>query len=281
MTLGGTYALVSLGLVLVYRSTGIFSFSHGQVMLLSAATVGLWQLNHTAPFPVAVVVGLGVSAGVYVLFFRVVLERMTGLPHLMGFVATFGLAAVLDGVAGIVFGSQQLSIRVPAVPTGTVTLLSTRISSQSLWWSAFTILLALSIAAVLRYTPTGIRLRAAGQDPLLASQGGINVRRLQMLAWGVAGALAGIAGIAYGSVTLVDQSSMTHLALAAFPAILLGGLDSVEGAVVGGIAIGVLQGFTATYLGGQYQDVVAYSVLLLVLLVFPTGLFGSVRVQKI
>lgn len=279
-SLGGTYALVALGIVLAFRATGTFNFAHGQFMLFPAFLVGAWQAQQRASLSVSVTVGLAVIALVGVIFYLVVLQRTVGLLHFMGVIATFGLAAVLDGVMLIVFGSPQYNLDFSLLPQGVVVLLGARVSTSSLVLTAFTLLLATLVAGGLRFTPLGIRIRAAGQDAILASQGGINVRVLYMGSWALAAALAGVAGIVYGTTNLVNHS-MVDVALAAFPAILIGGLDSIEGAVLGGLLVGVAQGFIATYLGSQLLDVITYGLLLLVMLIFPQGLLGTRTVTRV
>jgi branched-chain amino acid transport system permease protein len=278
--LGGTYALVALGIVLAFRATGTFNFAHGQFMLFPAFLVGAWQAEHRASLALSIIVGLFVISGIGLAFYLVVLQRTVGMLHFMGVIATFGLAAILDGVMLIVFGSPQYNIDFPGLPHGVVYLLGTRVSAASLVITAFTLVLAALVAAGLRFTPLGIRIRAAGQDAILASQGGLNVRAIYMGSWALAACLAGIAGIAYGTTNLVN-SSLVDVALAAFPAILIGGLDSIEGAVIGGLLVGITQGFIATFLGPQYLDVLTYGLLLVVMLVFPTGLLGTRRVTRV
>jgi branched-chain amino acid transport system permease protein len=278
--LGGTYALVALGIVLAFRATGTFNFAHGQFMLFPAFLVGAWQAQHRLPLAVSIVVALAVIAAVGVVFYLLVLQRTVGLFHFMGVIATFGLAAVMDGVMLIVFGSPQFSLDVPGLPHGVAYILGTRVSAASLVMTAFTLVLAGLVAGGLRFTPLGIRIRAAGQNAILASQGGLNVRVIYMGSWAAAAALAGIAGMAYGTTGLVN-SSLLDVALAAFPAILIGGLDSIEGAVVGGLIVGIIQGFIATYLGPQYLDVLTYALLLVVMLFYPTGLLGTRSVARV
>jgi branched-chain amino acid transport system permease protein len=273
-SLGGTYALVALGIVLAFRATGTFNFAQGQFMLLPAFLVGAWQAQHAHSLGLSIAVGLIVIAAIGVLFYLLVLQRTVGLVHFMGVIATFGLAAVLDGAMLIFFGSPQYTITFPGLPQGVVVLLGARVSTASLVLTAFTLLLAGAVAGGLRFTPIGVRIRAAGQDAILASQGGINVRFLYMGSWALAAALAGVAGIVYGTTNLVNHS-MVDVALAAFPAILIGGLDSIEGAVIGGLLVGIAQGFIATYLGAQLLDVITYGLLLVVMLIFPQGLLGT------
>ena len=278
--LGGTYALVALGIVLAFRATGTFNFAHGQFMLLPAFIVGAWEAEQKAPIGVSILTGLVVVSAIGVLFYLVVLQRTVGLLHFMGVIATFGLAAVLDGVMLILYGSPQYTIDIGVLPKGVVTILGARLSAEQLVLTAFTLVLAGIVAGALRFTPIGVKIRAAGQDAMLASQGGINVRVLYMGSWALAAALAGVAGIVYGTSNLVNHT-LVDVALAAFPAILIGGLDSIEGAVVGGLLVGIAQGFIATYLGPQYLDVVTYGLLLLVMLVFPQGILGTRTVTRV
>lgn len=279
-SLGGTYALVALGIVLAFRATATFNFAHGQFMLFPAFLVGAWQAQHVQPLAVSITVGLVTVALIGLVFYLLVLQRTVGLAHFMGVIATFGLAAVLDGVMLIIFGSPQYNIDFPLLPRGVVVLLGVRVSATSLVIAAFTLLLAVGVAASLRFTPLGIKIRAAGQDAILASQGGINVRVLYMGSWALAAALAGVAGITYGTTNIVNHS-FVDVALAAFPAILIGGLDSIEGAIIGGLVVGIAQGFIATYLGSQLLDVLTYALLLVVMLIFPQGLLGTRRVLRV
>ena len=280
LSLGGTYALVALGIVLAFRATATFNFAHGEFMLLPAYLAGAWQSHHVAPLAVSLLTGLAIVAIIGTGFYLIVLQRTTGLHHFMGVIATLGLATALDGLMLIVFGSPEYSLKVGILPTGTLTIGGARFSLTELSLTGFTLVLATSVAACLRFTQLGRRVRAAGQNPVLASQSGINVRRVHMGSWAAAAILAGIAGMAYGATNVVDVS-MTNVALIAFPAILIGGLDSIEGALVGGIAVGVFQGFVATYLSSSLLDVLTYALLLAVMLVFPQGVFGSKQVTRV
>lgn len=278
LTLGGTFSLIALGLVFAFRATKIFNFAQGEFLLLPAFIVGYLETRNL-PFGVILTIALVVSALVGILFYVLVLNRTTGLPLFMGIIATLGLAAILDGVMGIMFKVGQYQVILPGTPKGSVTIFGAGVSKASLFFAGLTIVLALIVIAVVRFTHVGLSITAAGQDAVLASQCGLQVRRLHAASWAVAGILAAIAGIAYASTSTADVS-MTSLGLAALPAIVIGGIDSIEGAVVGGIFIGLLESFTQTYLGGQYVDVITYVMLLLVLLLYPQGLFGSKEVVR-
>jgi len=278
LTLGGIISIAGLGLVLVYRATHTFNFAHGQMLVLSAFTVGYLQ-TRDVPLAIGLPVALALGAGVGVAFYLLVLRRMAGQPLFMGIMATLGLAAVLEGLIGILFRPGRYDITVPGLPEGSVELFGARVSQASLVIFALTLSISVSVVAALRYTHVGLRIRAAGQDAVLASQCGLQVRRLHAGSWAIAAILAAVAGTSYGATAGVNKS-LVVLGLAALPAMMLGGLDSIGGCVVGGFTIGVLQQMTQTYLGGEYVDLVTYSLLLAVVLLYPQGLFGSKNVVR-
>jgi branched-chain amino acid transport system permease protein len=278
--LGSTFALIALGLVLVFRTTGIFNLAHGQLMLVAAYVLADWEQHDRGPFIPGLIIGLAAAAAVAGIFYLVVLRWTLGLPHWIPFVATLVIGNMLDALLAIKYGDAEYAVILPGMPTGTVRILGVPVSSASLITAAIGIALAIIVIAVLRTTRLGTQVRAVGQDPLLASQGGIPVRRFYIGAWTAAGLLAGVAGVLYANTTTVD-SSLSGVALLAVPAMVLGGLDSFEGAVIGGILVGIMQGFVTTYLGGQYIDLITYGLLLAVLLVYPRGLFGTANVVKV
>jgi branched-chain amino acid transport system permease protein len=276
--LGGIFALIGLGFVLAFRATGTFNFAHGELMLLPAFIVGYAELHHLA-FTAGLVIAVVIAAVIGAAFYLLVLRHTTGLHLFMGAVATFGLAAILDGVMGIVFGSNQYVIQHAGLPSGNTHILKATVSKEQIVLTVFSLLLAALVMVVVRFTHLGVMIRAAGQDAILASQGGIPVRRIYLVSWGASAVLAGIAGIVYGASAVVNTSMVT-LGLAAIPAIVLGGMDSIGGAIVGGIIVGLIESFTQVYLGGTYVDAVTYGMLLIVLLAYPQGLFGTKQVVR-
>lgn len=278
--LGGTYALIALGLVLVFRATNTFNFAHGQLMLIAAYIVAKYANGSAFSFFTTLLIGAAVASIVSCLFYILVLRRLVGKSLFLAVIASLGLASLLDGILGIIFKSQQYAIANPLLPTGSLSILGARVQTATVLIAALSLALAGVIALVLQKTQLGIRVRAAGQAPLLASQGGINVRAVYLVSWGAAGVLAALAGLAYGSTNIVSPNlvDVAHLAL---PAMMLGGLDSFVGAIVGGVSIGLLQGLTSTYVGGDHIDAVTYAVLLLVLVFRPTGLYGTKIVNRV
>jgi branched-chain amino acid transport system permease protein len=279
ITLGGIFALIALGLVLVFRATKVFNFAHGELMLLPAYFIGYSQAHHLSS-GLSIPLALLMTAIVGILFYVLVLHRTTGHSDMfMGIIATFGLASILDGILGIFFHTAQFNIHFSVIPSGATRIFGASVSESSLAIAGFTVVLALFIVGISRFTHLGVMTRAAGQNAVLAAQCGVEVRRIYVGSWGVAAVLAAIAGMTYGTTAQVD-TSMVGVALAALPAIVLGGLDSIEGAVIGGVIVGLGEGFTQIYLGGQYVNVVVYVALLIVLMLRPQGLFGTKAVVR-
>ncbi len=280
LTLGAIYALVALGVVLIFRATDTFNFAHGHFMVLGAFLVGKWQLDSDAPFLLVLLASLLIVGAIGAALYWVVLRKTVGRPHFIPVIATLGFAAIADGGMNRIFGSRQYVIDMPGLPSGNTEILGASFSSASLVITAFATVLALVTVIAFRYTSIGIKVRAAGQDSLLASQRGINVHWVYVGSWAFSCVLAAIAGIAYGSINVANPG-MVDLAMLAFPAALLGGLDSIPGSFLGGMLIGLLQGFVASYAGGEYVNVVTYLLLLVVMLFMPQGLFGTQKVSRV
>jgi branched-chain amino acid transport system permease protein len=280
LSLGAVYSLVTLGIVIIFRATETFNFAHGSFMLLAALIVGRLQSHSGLPFEVLALISLAIVGALGAMLFRFVLRSTIGRPHFVAVIATLGFAAVADGVIGIVFPETQYTITIPGLSNGSTRIFGATFSVASLEISAFAVILTVTLVLVFRFSSLGVRIRAAGQNSLLASQGGINVHRVYLGSWALACVLAGVAGIAYGSVNSVNQG-IEGLALLAFPAALLGGLDSIPGSLIGGFGIGLIGGFVAAYIGGEYVTVVTYLVLLVVMLFLPHGIAGTRSVRRV
>jgi branched-chain amino acid transport system permease protein len=278
--LGSTYSLIALGMVLVFRATKTLNFAHGELMLLGAYVVAKLEARHAMPAYVCVLVAIVATALASTVVYLFALRRTVGMQMFVAVVITMGVAAVGDGLLALGFGPSDQYLLLPGIPTSVLSVGGARFSSFTVVIGGFALLLALAVAAVLRYTHVGMRLRAAGQNALLASQGGVNVKRIYVASWAAAGALAAVAGICYGASNVVNVS-VTSLALNAFPVMLLGGLDSVGGAILGGIIIGLIQSAVSIWGNGQLAGVSSYVVLLVVLLILPHGLFGTREVSRV
>jgi branched-chain amino acid transport system permease protein len=280
LALGAIYSLVTLGIVLVFRATDTFNFAHGSFMLIPALIAAKLQMDSKLPFPVIALVSLFIVGALGALLFQFVLRYTVGRPPFVPVIATLGIAAVADGLIGILFPQTQYGLTIPGLSTGSTTIFGATFGTATLEISAFAVILTVALVLIFRYTTLGVRVRAGGQDSLLASQGGINIHWVYLGSWALAGILAGIAGITYGSVNAIN-SGIVDLALLAFPAALLGGLDSISGSLVGGFGIGIIQGVVSSYFGGEYVTVITYSVLLGVMLLMPHGVMGTQTVRRV
>jgi branched-chain amino acid transport system permease protein len=275
LVLGSLYAVVGIGFVILYKATHVLNFAQGSLMLIGGFIFFTVNQNWGLPWPVAIAISLVamfvIGGALYLAFFR----RLVGAQEFTLVIATLGLSVLLLTIALIIWGPgtrtmpEQLS-RSPLLSLGNLKFSSIDV---------FSILTALVVVAVLdtalRRTRIGIQMRAVADQPLLASLMKVNVNRMSAIAWGIASFCAGVAGIAYAMRLSVDPVGMHSLGLLAFPAILLGGLDSVRGVLAGGFVLALAQSGASFYLGGQWSEVTAYAVMLVVLLVRPRGFFGS------
>ena len=269
------YALISCGYVLIYRTSRVLSLAHGELMMLGAyglfTTASLFAGHPFVALGASAILALAVGVLVYLLLMR----RMAGEAVLAAVLTTIALGILLRGAIVLVWSAQeQQPIRVlgllnPSLPVG-----SARISAASLALIVATSAVYAGLYAFLRFSAWGMRMRAAGQNPLLAAQRGIGLHAMYALAWGLATFTAGIAGM----LISLDQSlnqTMAIIGLKAFPAALVGGLDSLVGALAGSLIVAAAEVLLIHYVDPLLSDVVPFFVLLAMLVVRPWGLFGT------
>jgi branched-chain amino acid transport system permease protein len=273
---GSLYGLVALGLVVIFKSTGILNFSAGALLAvggLVAATftgLGFWA---AAAVAVVIVAGLGALANV------TVLRPLLGRGLFPGVMVTIGLTSILQGSAGIVFGRQSKFLASPMEEPRFQLAFGTAIPSTLL----VAIVVALAATALLsvafQRTSVGLQLRAAAVRPEVATMCGANLARIFTYAWAAAGALAALAGALLASLTVADLS-IAGFALRAFAAMIVGGVDSLGGAMLGGMLVGVIEIVAGTYLGNDFRLPSTMIILMVFLLIRPQGLFGTPEVIR-
>ena len=285
LSLGCVYALIAIGFVVVFKSTRVLNFAHGSVLLLGAYVVG--RTHAALGFGLAVLAGVAAAAAAGVLIHVVVMRRARG--------ADLGTLAILTlGVDILMLTELTRRIGVDVLTTGApwgtdvVDLAGAKVPQSRLIAAAVALVLMAALAAVFRYTDAGLAMRAAAADGETASLMGVRLSRVAMAAWALAGALAAVAGVFLGSFPSPGIDATLGLAaLAAIPAWVLGGFDSIQGAVFGGLIIGVVSALTAGYqdelsfLGRGLGEVAPYAVMLLVLLIRPSGLFGTREITRV
>ncbi len=276
VVLAAIYALISCGYVLIYRVSRVLNLAHGELMLVGAyllySTASLLGGSPVMAVAMAAVLGLLVGVLVYVLLMR----RMTGEMVLAAVLCTIALGVMLRGATVLIWSAQ---VRHPMEALGwsnpsLVLIGDARISLISAIMIGTTAAVYAALFGFLGFTRWGIRMRAAGQNPLLASQRGIQLHGVYALAWGLSTFTAGLAGMLISLDSGLD-GTMTMIGLKAFPAALVGGLDSLAGALIGSAIIAIAEVLLIQYVNPLLSDVVPFFVLLVVLVIRPWGLFGS------
>ncbi len=286
ISVGSVYALICLGFVVIYRATGVVNFSQGGLVMLGAFLGHHFVVRLGLPFGVGVVVAMGVAAGIGLLLERVVLRPMVGQPVFAVIMITLGLYFVIEQACAMIWGYDVLLVGDPWGVRTTV-VGGTTLNVRDLWTIGAAGAALAAFFALFRFTTLGIAMRAGASDPEAALAHGISPRAIHGLAWAVAAAVATIAGILLASGPKGVDLSVGFVAFRAFPAMILGGLDSAEGAVAGGLLIGLTEVMTAAYvtpampgLGDNFHVVMPYLVMIAILVVRPYGLFGTVEVRR-
>jgi branched-chain amino acid transport system permease protein len=282
---GSAYALIALGFVVIYRSTKVISFAQPSLMVAGATAVSYLAAGGDAllPFWVAVPVAMLLTGLLAAGVERVALRPMVGKPVFTVAIITIGVDIVLRVIVNRFIG---VNIRAVGDPWGlsVVTVGGIPLQVRFLAMMAALTLVIAVLGAFFRYARVGLAMRATAHDQEVALAQGISVGSVFALSWAIAGALAALAGMFVGTSSGIDQNTWI-IALKALPAIVIGGLDSIGGAVVGGLVVGLVEALVATYqpswLGENFALVSPYVLLLLVLLVRPYGLFGTREVERV
>ncbi len=290
---GGPIALIALGLVLIYKASYIFNFAQGQLLLLGALFTWWFSVELGIALWLAILLAIALSAFSGLLIERFALRPMTGQPLLAIVLMTLGLGQALQGAALLFFGAAQrnfpqiFSTENPYRITTPLTFNGDSIElilKQNLVWSfVVAILGVIVISALFRFSRIGLAMRASSEDHELAQSVGLRIRQIFAVSWALAGVVATVGGVLLATSSGLDLS-LSFVVLAAFPAVLLGGLDSIPGAIAGGLLIGLSQGVVKAAAAPEIRnaaEIMPYIVLLIVLLIRPEGLFGQKRIERI
>ncbi|HEX7953498.1 MAG TPA: branched-chain amino acid ABC transporter permease [Burkholderiales bacterium] len=284
---GVMYSLVALGFVLIYKASGVFNFAQGAMVFFAALTfVGL-QEKFALPLWGAFVLALAAMVVLGILTERIVLRPLVNQPQITLFMATIGLSFFIEGLAQLIWGTnvRRLDIGITDEPIAAVLeRFDMAISSFDLTAALVAGVLVTVLAVFFQVTRVGRALRAVADDHQAALAVGIPLKQIWAIVWSVAGFVALVAGLMWGARNGV-QYALTFVALKALPVLILGGFESVLGAIVGGLIIGALEKLAEVYLGphigGGIEGWFAYMMALLFLLIRPEGLFGEKRIDRV
>ena len=285
ISLGAIYALIALGFAIIFKASEVVSFMHGSLLLLGAYTIAV--LDTSIGFLPAVLVGIAATSGVGLLVERLLINRLRGAPVISLAILTIGIDIMILTELTRRIGSDILNVAHPwggdFVRIGGIGITENRLYAML----TAGVLIAVFFSAF-KFSSWGVAMRASAEDGETAALMGIKLGRVSALAWVIGAALAAVAGLfLVGSPTPGVTPGVWAVALRAFPAAILGGLDSTGGALVGGMVIGIAEALAAGYqdqiafLGRGFGDVVPYVVMILVLLVRPSGLFGTKELTRV
>ncbi len=283
IAVGSIYALIALGFVLIYKATGVINFAQGEVIMIAAFAAYYLVARAGCPFWVAVLATLGITAVMGVITERLVLRPMLGESHFSVVMVTIGLSIFLRSMSGILFGHDNHVFPNP-FPQEPIHIKGIVLSHTHLWTMLVSFGLMIAFLVFFKFARLGLGMRATANDQDTATLMGVSIKRVFALTWAISFAIAAVAGIFLANV-MVLNIGLTFTAIAAFPAVILGGLQSVPGAIIGGLAIGIIENLAGGYLdqaiGGGVKDVTPFVVLFLVLMVRPYGLFGQPEVERV
>jgi branched-chain amino acid transport system permease protein len=281
---GSIYALVALAFVLIYKASDILNFAQGE-LVMAGALIG-YALLEQLHIPIAISLGLAFAFAILVGFIieRVVLRPMIGEPVASVIMVTLGLASIITGLCRGVWGSQNLTFP-PIIPEKTVLIAGMPVSYVYLVSFSISVLFLILFSIFFKYSKMGIAMRATANNQQVAQSLGISVRRIFALSWAISTAIAFLVGILLGTINIVNVN-MSFIGIKVFPIVVLGGLDSIAGAIVGAFVIGIIENLAGGYLqplfsAGGVQEISSLIVLLIILLIRPYGLFGTRETERL
>jgi branched-chain amino acid transport system permease protein len=279
LTNGAILALAALGFVLIYKASDVINFAQGEFLLVGGyvtyAMIGQFGLA----WPIGMLVTIAVSIGLGALVERFVLRPLIGEPIISVIMVTIGLSSLLKAIVSTIWGNTPKAF--PSfIPSEPVNVFGATIGADRLWAIVIAIVMLGLFTFFFRRSKEGIAMRAVADDQQAALSMGISVKKIFAWAWSIAAISAAVGGALVANIVGVSQE-LSHFGLRVFPVVILGGLDSIPGAIIGGIIIGLLETYTGGYIGMGLNQVVPFIVLILILMVRPYGLFGQEIIERV
>jgi branched-chain amino acid transport system permease protein len=281
LSIGLLYGLSAMGFVMIYKSSSVVNFAHGELLAMGAFLFLVLTTWAGLPIPLAFLITL---AGSFVLGFaveRLFLRPLIGENLIFVIMLTVGLASIFKGLLLFVFGGNlhtypEFLPEGLAITFGTVFIPPVYVAS-----SFIGIVFLVLFGLFFKYSPQGIFMRSVADNQTAALSLGVHVKKVFALSWAIAAMVAGMSGIVLGIINGINVHEISAIGLKVFPVVILGGLDSIGGAIIGGIIIGLLETFTGGYISPSLKDVVPYVVLVFILLIKPYGLFGLKEIERV
>jgi branched-chain amino acid transport system permease protein len=280
---GMIYAAIGLSLVLIWRGTRVLNYAQGGLAMFTSY-IALIVINAGASYWLGFVLALAAGLVLGAVLERTVVRPTAGKPPLNAVIVTIGLLILIEGLAGIIYGSKNRSFPSPysivGAKVGTFDLGSG--SSPTAIFTAVSVLAAAGLLAVLfRYTAVGLRMRASAFNGTVAQLMGVRVGQITTLGWALAGLVGALAGMLVTPQTFLYPNSMDSIFVLGFTAAVIGGLESPVGAIVGGLILGVVLNYVTGYVGSNLPELAGLAILILVLMFRPSGLFASTQTRQV
>jgi branched-chain amino acid transport system permease protein len=280
---GLMYSLIALGFVLVYKATDAVNFAQGEFVMIAALAVALSVLAAGAPLWVAILVGIGGMVAFGFALERVVLRKLIGRPVIAVVMATIGLASILRGVGPTFFGAGTKNLALP-ISDEPFMLGPLFVPPIQVLGAAVSVVFIAAFSWFFLWSRKGIAMRAVADNQQVAMAMGINVQRYFGLAWAMTGVVSALGGIIWGNMLGVDVN-LSLVGFKVFPVVILGGLDSIPGAIIGGLIVGLVEnvaaGYVDPYVGGGTKDFAPYVLMILALMIRPYGIFGKRIIERV
>jgi branched-chain amino acid transport system permease protein len=283
LLVGMMYALVALGFVLIYKASSVFNFAQGELVMFGGFVAAAMLTIYRIPLGLALPTTLGLMIALGFGIERGMLRSLIGRPVIAIIMATVGLASVLRGVAPMLWGAATKDLPLP-LPVKPFIVADLFISPLNLAAGGASLAFLAGFGYFFKKTRVGIAMRAVADDQQAAMSMGINVGSIFALTWGIAGLVSAIGGIIWGNFLGVD-TQLALVGLKVFPVVILGGMDSVLGAILGGLIVGAVEnvaaGFVDPFVGGGTKDFLPYVLMIIALLIRPSGFFGKEIIERV
>ncbi|RMG61361.1 MAG: branched-chain amino acid ABC transporter permease [Deltaproteobacteria bacterium] len=285
LVIGSIYALVALGFTVIYKATRVVNFAQGELLMFGAYVCYAFVVQFKIPFLAALLITLAFSVVLALLIERLVLRPMIGEPIISIIMVTIGLALVLSSIVKAIWGTQIRVYSPKLFPQTTVNVGGIPVSQEFIWCFVLSVVLLAVFSLFFKYSKEGIAMRATAFSNQVAQSMGISVKKIFALSWAIATVVSAIGGVLIGNINGINIQ-LSHFGLKVFPAVILGGLDSILGATLGGIIIGLLEnlcdGFFKIYLNiSGVKEVAPFIILVIILMIKPYGLFGTEEIERV
>ncbi|MGW8286133.1 MAG: branched-chain amino acid ABC transporter permease [Candidatus Deferrimicrobiaceae bacterium] len=285
LVIGSIYSAVALGFVIIYKATRVVNFAQGELLMVGAYVCYAFLVQMHVPFWAALF--LTILFGMVLAMFveRLILRPMIGEPAISIIMVTIGLSLVLRSLASAIWGTDILVYEPKLFPQEMISFAGVPVSLEFVWCFVLSVFLLAVFSIFFKYSKAGVAMRATAFNQQVAQSMGISVKHIFALSWVISAVVSGIGGVLIGNINGINNT-LYHFGLKVFPATILGGLDSILGAAIGGMIIGILEnlsdGFCKTYFDlSGVKEVAPYVILVLILMVKPYGLFGTKEIERV